>query len=165
MSEIPEWLPELTLMSDFDNNWDKYIDAIYRCFKRDFIYNKPIYRGLRISLKRYPIKLGKEATFWHLISSGFDEKSRACEIRRCERILWPRSIIENSEMAEVKCWENIRKGERRILLWLEAAEYLVVLAKRKGHILLWTAYLVTEDHRKDKLRKEYKLYKKASAAK
>jgi hypothetical protein len=40
----------------------------------------------------------------------------------------------------------------------------VVLAKRKGYILFWTAYLISKEHRKKKLIKEYEEYKKAGDA-
>lgn len=86
-------------------------------------------------------------------------------LRRCERIRWPKPIIENyADIDNIKLWENERKGEKRICLWVEREEYLVVLAERKGFYLLWTAYLVTEDHRKRKLEKEYCEWKKAEAA-
>lgn len=56
-----------------------------------------------------------------------------------------------------------RHNERRILLWFEEYEYLVVLAERNGYCLLWTAYPVTRDHGKRKLLKEYTLYKAKAA--
>ena len=57
-----------------------------------------------------------------------------------------------------------RKGEKRICIWFEDVEYLVVLALRKGYILLWTAYPVMRPHRKRKLQKEYAAYTKANVA-
>jgi hypothetical protein len=60
----------------------------------------------------------------------------------------------------IKVWENKKQGERRICLWLEDKEYLVVLAERRGYTLLWTAYPVTEAHRQKKLRREYEDYKR-----
>lgn len=41
---------------------------------------------------------------------------------------------------------------------------MVILARRKGYLLVWTAFMVTEEHRKHKLRREYEDYKKANAA-
>jgi hypothetical protein len=43
---------------------------------------------------------------------------------------------------------------------VEEAEYLVVLAERKGYVLLWTAFPVTEPHRKRKLQQEYEASRK-----
>jgi hypothetical protein len=110
-------------------------------------------------LKRHPVIQNKEATFWHLLSEGMIEENRLPDLRRCERIRWPRPIIEHEKDSRIKMWENKRGQEIRICLWLEDREYLVVLAKRTGYILLWTAYPVIENHRKRKLQREYDNYK------
>jgi hypothetical protein len=111
-------------------------------------------------LKRHPLLAGKEATFWHLTSEGRVENERPPDFRRCERIAWVAAIITNADDPAVKMWENERNGERRVLLWLETHEYLVVLAVRKGYTLPWTAYPVPHEHTKRKLRAEYETYKK-----
>jgi hypothetical protein len=115
---------------------------------------------MKVVLKRHPVEKGKEATFWHLISEGKSEKDRLPDLRRCERIRWPRPIIEHYDQPAIKFWVNERKGEKRLCLWIEGEEYLVVLAKRRGYVILWTAYLVTGTRRKMKLEKEYQTYKK-----
>ena len=117
-----------------------------------------------MALKRHPVIQGKEATFWHLISEGGNEADRLPDLRRCERIRWPRPIIENAAEPVIKIWENERKGERRICLWFDNEDYLVILARRSDYVLLWTAYLVTLPHQKRKLQQEYEAYKKAGAA-
>jgi len=73
-------------------------------------------------------------------------------------------VIEHAGEVLIKAWENERRGDMRICLWLENEEYLVILVKRRGYILRWTAYPVTENHRKAKLQKEYVAYKTANAA-
>ena len=102
----------------------------------------------------------REATFWHILTEGPVEETRSPDLRRYERISWPKRIIEfcYTSCSNIKVWENNRKGENRILLWCEDIEYLVVLADRKDYILFWTAYPVTEDHRKRKLLKEYEKF-------
>lgn len=157
---MPAWLPPLILLNDFGGDWERYLAAIYTQFRADFIDRKPSFRGTLLGLKRHPLLLGKEATFWHMTSEGEVEAERPPDLRRCERIAWVAAIIENSDNPEVKVWENERKGERRICLWLEAEDYLVILAVRSGFILPWTAYLVQQDHTKRKLRKECEAYKK-----
>lgn len=161
---IPAWLPALILLESHGGNWDRYLDAIYEVFKQDFIQSSPSFRGKRLGLKKHPIEKGKEATFWHLISEGNSEADRTPDLRRCERIGWPKPIIEHDAQSEVKVWENIRSNERRILLWVEEQDYLVVLADRRGYLLPWTAYLTTREHTRRKLRKEYEAFKKANAA-
>jgi hypothetical protein len=155
------WLPPLVLKRDFHNEMPAYIEAIYAIFKRDFIDSRPEFQGKRLGLKRIPLQNGKEATFWHLITEGEREKDRTIAINRCERIAWPAPVIRHSEDPEIRCWENRRGSETRILLWLVADDYLVVLSKRDGYLLPWTAYPLTYENSKRKLEKEYEAFKKA----
>lgn len=164
MPNQPAWLPHLVLFDDYDGNWERYLRVLYTHFKHDFIDSQPEFKGTRLGLKRYPVIEGKEATFWHVISEGNVEEERLPDLRRCERIRWPRPVIEHAAEPVIKVWENERNGEKRINLWLENQEYLVVLAVRKTYILLWTAFPVTKPHRKAALQKEYAAYKKAEAA-
>lgn len=160
-------LPALILYEDHANNWDIYLEVIYSAFYDDFIKEKPVYKGLALKLKAHPYIEGKEATFWHLITKGLIEAERTPEIPRCERIKWPRPIIDNShKVQDVKIWENTRntkKGvQERICLCYGDWEYLVVLNKRKGFLLPWTAYPVIYNNDKRKLEKEYNKYYKIS---
>jgi hypothetical protein len=164
MTVSPNWLPPLVLFKDYDGNWDRYVAALYHYFEQDFVNSSPSFRSTRLALKRHPMEQGKEATFWHLISEGHTESERLPDLRRCERIRWPRPIIEHADDPVIKVWENRRRSEKRICIWLEDAEYLVVLAVRKGYVLLWTAYPVTRPHRKRRLQGEYEAYMKANAA-
>ena len=160
MNETISWLPPLEELNEFGGNWDRYLDAIYSLFDADYVVTKPKFRGIRLGLKRYPLEKGKEATFWHLISSGKDEQNRNIDLRRCERIRWVRAIVDNADDPNIRIWENRRKNEKRICLWLECEDYLVILSERKGYIIPWTAYLVTENHRKRLLQKEYEEFTK-----
>jgi hypothetical protein len=158
------WLPGLILLEAFQGNWEDYFKEIYRVFVQDFIDAAPSFRGQKLRLKRYPIYNGKEATFWHLISEGKVEEERVPDLRRCERIRWPKPTIQNEADNHCKVWENERKGEKRILIWLEQENYIVVLAQRNGYFLPWTAFLITYEHQKRKYQKEYEAFKKTSAA-
>jgi hypothetical protein len=163
MTEKPIWLPPLVLLNDYEGDWNKYLNALYSYFESDFLRTRPRFRGRKLGLKRHPLLAGREATFWHMISEGPYEASRKPDIRRCERIRWPRAVIENAEDSTVKTWETTRRHERRICLWLEGREYLVVLADRKGYLLPWTAYMVTYEHRKRKLQQEFENWNRKEA--
>jgi hypothetical protein len=102
--------------------------------------------------------LGKEATFWHMIQEGKVEDERIPDFRRCERIRWPKPIIERNSDPLIKVWRNKRGREERVCLWLEQENYLVILADRGEYILPWTAYLVERPHQQRKLQKEYEGY-------
>lgn len=163
-----DWLPDLVFLKDYNNDWTAYLDALYVFYKSDFLDSNPKYKNQKVGVKRLPIENGKVSNFWHLIQEGQKEKDRIPDLRRCERIRWPRPIIENSENETILVWPNVRHTkfgiEKNVCLWLKEKEYLVILRKRKGYFLLWTGYLVTNEHRKEKLRKEYEAYKKTGDA-
>src|SRR3989339_840276 len=110
-------LPDLILFEKYNGIWEDYEEALYSFFKEDFIDNRPKkFRGLRVGLKKYPKFKNKEATFWHFITEGKDELKRNPDIRRCERIRWPKPIIENNEDESIKIWENITGSKNNICL-------------------------------------------------
>lgn len=153
-----EWLPSLIYLNDYQGDFSTYIEAVYNHFKADFIDTSVIFEGTPIRLKRHPQFQNKEYVFWHLTSEGKIEDQRTPDLRRCERIRWIRAIIDNSTDSAVRRWENQRRGDRRICLWLEEEDYLVVLAIRSGYTLLWTAYMTNRQHTRQKLRKEYERF-------
>jgi len=152
---IPEWLPALVKISDYDGNWNNYLDKLYAYFCEDFISSASNYRGLKVCIKRHPLIEQKEATFWHIITKSENSEERIPDLERCERIRWPKPIIEKVPSSQIKVWQNRRRNETRVCLWFENAEYLVILSERKNFLLLWTAYPVMKNHRKNKLKKEY----------
>lgn len=154
-----EFLPPLVLMAEYQNDWNQYSVALYEYFCHDFVTSKPNFGDRRFALKKHPVIEGKEATFWHLISEGEIENERIPDLRRCERIRWPHAIITAAHSDKIKYWENSRKNEKRIVLALEDFSYVVVLADRGEYILLWTAYCVEQEHRRNKLRREYEEYR------
>ncbi len=158
MTKVPDWLPSLVPLNNFNGDWNAYLDAIYTHFKQDFVDSKPVFQGRRLGLKRHPMSYDKEATFWHMIQEGPVEDDRVPDLRRCERICWPKAIIENDADPAVKVWRNERKGEARVCLWFEEESYLVILTDRGKYLLPWTAYLVEKPHQKRKLLKEYEAY-------
>ncbi len=154
-----KWLPDLVLLSDSHGDWEEYVETLYQYFCTDFVKSTPRYQGKKVVLSHQPRILGKEATFWHLISGGEVEEDRIPDLRRCERICWPKPIIENANKEVcIKVWENTRKKGKRVCLWFEEVDYLIILAIRKGYFMLITAYLVEQSHRKRKLQKEYEQY-------
>ncbi len=155
MSELPAWLPPLVCLDQYGGDWQQYIEAVYRYFKVDFIDSKPKFGGRIVQLKRYPLFQGKEVTFWHITSEGKEEDKRIPEIGRCEKIRWPRPLIEHCDNQEIRCWPNKHGGEKRIVLWLYDYDYVVVLADRKKYVLLWTAYNISYEHTRRKLLEEY----------
>lgn len=160
------WLPELL---PFTGNWEEYVKVIYDIFCNDFIKSRPIFRDKLIYIGEGRLLNGKELTFWHIISEGRTEEEKLPDLRRCERIRWPRQIIDHCTDPRIKIWENERQGsqgrgmQKRLCLWLEDADYLVVLSDRKRFYLLCTAYPIYGRRRREHLKKEYNAYQEAGA--
>ncbi len=159
-TEPTGWLPPLLLLQEHGGDWPSYLAAVYNAFTQDFIADKPNFPGKRVGLKRYPLREDKEATFWHFVSEGSTEEERLPDLRRCERIAWPRPIIDELHAlvrgnARVCCWTQKRRGAKRIVIALADFSYLVVLDDRGDFVLPWTAYLVEHHHQRDKLRREW----------
>lgn len=158
------WLPDLVLLETCNGNWGDYLETIYSFFKHDFVNSKPSFPGKPVGLKRYPLSEGKECTFWHFIQEGSVEDNRIPDLRRCERIRWPRPLIEAVNSNRVRVWNTMRRTHRRIVIALDDFSYVVVLEDRVKYVLPWTAYTVDREHRRRKLEKEYLSAKKTDAA-
>ncbi|MBS0655438.1 MAG: hypothetical protein JSR46_06665 [Verrucomicrobia bacterium] len=157
--EIPSWLPDLILLDAYKGHWDTYIETVYAYFHNDFVENAPSFQQRRICVRYHPHYQEKGATFWHLVSEGKIESERTPDLRRCERIRWPKPMIQHANSIEVPVWETIRpwKGQmqRRINFSLDSFSYIIVIAETNRGFDLVTSFFVKEMHRREKFRKEY----------
>ncbi|MBN1589097.1 MAG: hypothetical protein JW888_06255 [Pirellulales bacterium] len=153
MSEGKDWLPSLIRLEEHDGNWDKYVNAVFAIFYRDFIEAQPKFQGKWVRCRRDPIQDGKEAGFWHCVSEGPDEDHRTPDLRRCERIGWVRKVIEHAHDADVDVWTQRKGRDQRIHIWLRES-YLVVLGERGRYYQLITAFCTDREHTKRKKRQE-----------
>ena len=139
---------------DYNGDWERFLTEIYSIFVRDFKQSNPRYQGLKLIFDSR-LENDKEMAFWHLIQrEDRGVKDRLLELRRCERIPWPKPIIEHPSENCISVWENSRKRQNRILLWLEELDYLVVLGKRPKEIVLITAYCTDVESQRRKLFRE-----------
>ena len=162
MNKLP--LPEIIELIEFGGNFQNYYEAVYAIFKNDFVNNKPTFKGKRLALKAHPYIEGKEYTFYHFTHDGNIEYDRRPNMRRMERIGFPKPIIDNSSHKHLKVWRNKRSNKERILILNEHEKYLVVLEDRKDYILPWTAYYIEYGNKIRRLIKEYEAYVKAKTA-
>lgn len=153
----PGWLPPLICLANHQGDWQRYLEALHARFHRDFIASRPVLGEKSCGVKRYPLLNDMEAGFWHLITEGPAEGERQPDLRRCERIAWPRPIIEAvPDESKVRLWRSSRsRGKRRIVMALADFSYLVVLEDAASHYLLVTAYPVEHANRRNKLRREH----------
>lgn len=154
----PSWLPDALQYSDFNGEWDRFLATVYQIFEHDFKQSRPSYEG-RTVVHDTKIEDGKEAAFWHITSSiDRNTRDRVPDLRRCERIPWPRPMIEHPNDDALAVWKNKRKRDTRVLLWLEKLDYLVVLTETSRTIVIVTAYCTDRKHTRTKLRKERERY-------
>ncbi len=160
--ELYSWLPDLILLQDFKGNWNSYIDMVYQAYHEDFVKKRPLFQKTPIFVRYHPSYEEKGATFWHLVSEGIEESERIPDLRRCERIRWPKSMIEKANSGEVRVWESMRpwKGQvqRRINFALRDFSYIVVIAETSKGFTLVTAYHLEKIRRREKLKKEYEIF-------
>jgi len=159
MSDRPAWLPEELHFKDYNGDWDRFLSDTYAVFERDFKQSKLSYESYPITFDTN-IEDGKEAVFWHIIQREDCQAGiRVPDFRRCERIPWPRPMIEHPADAAISIWENNRTRQTRVLIWLERLDYLIVLARRPKVVVLVTAYCTDIDHTRQKLIKERDEYR------
>ena len=148
-------LPDLVSLEDYNGNFALYNEAVYAVFKNDFVRNRPVFQNKRLALKAHPLIDGKEYTYYHFTHSGDIEKERIPDLRRMERIGFPKPMIDFSDDENLKVWRNKRGTSERILILHETERYLVVLEDRKNYILPWTAYWIEDESRLKRLLAKY----------
>lgn len=149
-----DWLPPLEPLANYGGNWERYETSLYAFFCADFIQSAPRFTNRRWAVKRHPASKGKECTFWHCISTGNVEDDRLPDLRRCERIRWPRPMIDAFATAPVRCWRTTRGRSDRVLIATHDFSYVVVLEDRKTYIMLWTTFHVELPNRQCDFRRE-----------
>ena len=106
-------LPEIITLDEFSGDFSSFYEAVYQIFRRDFVDSKPSFKGKRLRLKAHPHIDGKEYTFYHFTHEGDFETERIPNLRRMERIGFPRPIIDNSEHTSLRVWRNKRGTKDR----------------------------------------------------
>jgi hypothetical protein len=153
-------------LNSFDGDWEAYCDYCYAEYYRDFYDTRPVWPdGMRFSIKRHPEIDGRCATFWHIVTEGDVEDARIPDMGRCERIGWPRAIVDEFCVCypapanpNVAWWRVYRNGESRVLIALRDFSYLVVVTERSEYVMLWTAFPVEHNNRRRKLEAEWRAY-------
>lgn len=140
---MPDPLPSLVSMSDFGNNWDTYLEELYRIYLNEIVNSGLTFNGLPIRVQFRPMSHGKGYGFWHLVSEGETEDDRTPDLRRCERVRWIAWVIRNAGTNEnIKWWKNKRGSDIHVVLWYKDEKFVVVLAERNEYYLLRSAYPV-----------------------
>jgi hypothetical protein len=131
-------------------DWAAYEDAIYAVYLETVAHARLVFRGHPVKVRFRPETKRKGYGFWHLISEAPDprnrnEDDRIPDLQRCERVRWVAWCIQNADSVGFSCWENRRDRETHVVIWAEAHDFAVILAKRftpdgPRFYLLKTAY-------------------------
>lgn len=173
MCNVP-WLPPLVLSRDYCD-FDDYLGALYGFFAEDFIKSNPSLLGRPVRSKRVEPYKQKDHSFWHCIEKAIPgakicEDNREIQFPLCERIRWPRPIIEQALSSDdVLAWTETRSGsgtKERVHLFVPKEKYVVVLEPRKvspggipGYYYIWTTFLC-EGRQVDSLMRRYEKNKR-----
>ena len=163
MSQPPELIP-------FSGDWASYENALYAVYLETVVRANLTFLGAPVRAQFRPETRGKGFSFWHLISeaperSNRNEDDRIPDLARCARLRWVSWCIRNVGQPGFSWWENQRKRETHVVIWAEAHDFAVVLAKRNtqegtSFYLLKTAYCL-KGHRRDSFAKERDAFWKA----
>ncbi len=165
MSQVTKlFFPDLIYFKDYQGNFKDYFEAVYKIFSEHFIKTTPYYEGVKVIAPRYPEVDGISRTFYHITHKGDDEQNREPDIRRMERIRFPKFKIENHPHPELLVWEKEMGRDNRIHILNITESYLLVLNRRKDYLLLWTAFYIEHNHTLRKKIKDYESYKKTKTA-
>ncbi len=155
--------PDLIRLNDFGGDWSQFEDVIYTQYLNTVAHANLLFQGAPVKIRFQPSTKQKAFGFWHLISEApsqhnRNEDDRIPDLARCERISWVAWCIQNAEQDGFSWWENQRKSETHVVIWAEAHDFAVVLAKRQvqeqtRYYLLKTAYCV-KPHRRHSFIKE-----------
>ncbi|MDE2433068.1 MAG: hypothetical protein KGN37_09485 [Burkholderiales bacterium] len=142
--------PPLMPLSDFGGDWARYEDAIYAVYLETVAHARLTLFEQPVKVRFNPTTKKKGYGFWHLISEApaqdnRNEDDRTPDLARCERVRWVAWCIEHAEADGFSWWENQRGRETHVVIWAEAHDFAVVLAKRDTqdgtrYCLLKTAY-------------------------
>lgn len=128
------WLPNEMNSHEY-GDFDQYFEAVYQCFRRDFIHSRVFYKGSLVSVLPNRIEDGKHFTFWHIVGRKDLKGERKICLRRCARVPWIKPIIQNYHQPEVTKWYD--PIENKFKFWLQEERHLVVLKETtRGNTLI-----------------------------
>lgn len=140
--------PEIICLEDFGGNVAAHIDAVYEAYMSEVVNARLSFLGVRLSFKFAPATYDKGFAFWHAVQEEGEtraEDDREIDPRRCERITWPAYMIKNARhdgRGDVLWWRVKRGNRKRVVMWLEADKYALILEDRGTFWLFWTTYVV-----------------------
>lgn len=143
-------------------NYKNYEDELYSIIENDFIKHNVYFNGKKIFLDFNKTVNGKSDTFFHVLCG---DKKEYPNLRRAERIKFPRQIIENYKECDdchnkckIKMFFKKIKNKKRYHLFSEKSRYMVVLEDEGKRMKLVTAFYIDKDYKLYNYKKDYEKY-------
>ena len=140
--------PDLISIADFGGDFSPFIDAVYQIYLDEVVNVGLMFEGKPVRFRFQPLSDGKGSGFWHAVSEGSPsglEEDRTVDMRRCERISWVAHLIRNVRAdggGDVRWWKTKRRGATRVVIWMPAESFALVLEERNDFCLFVTCYCV-----------------------
>jgi len=81
--------------------------------------------------------------------NNHNEDDRIPDLRRC---------IDNAGKKDFPWWEIQRRGNTHVMIWAQAHDSAIVLAKRRDYYVLKTAYAEIKPHHRATFEKERRAF-------
>lgn len=87
MSASCDKLPSRLEWKMFRGDAERYKNALYGIFQRDFLSGTLQFQGKNVDIIHEKFFEGKERSFWHIISEGNEDTDRELNTERCASII------------------------------------------------------------------------------
>lgn len=153
----PGWLPSELQLNGMSLESD--LEKLFSVYSRDFIYGQPLsVGGLEVYTNTSRDRSWNDQRFTygftHMITRGKGE--RLIDYARAKKLPWVRAVLENYQEPEVSVfWIPHPVDGKRLILWLEDYDFVVILSQKKrpdtdsedGAVII-TAYKVDSQYRR-----------------
>ncbi len=143
----------------FHSDVEKYKEALYKVFKRDFVDGDVAFDGKKVDIIHEKFYEGKERSFWHIISEGEEDTSRTPISWRAEVLPLIKPLLQdqNKDCEHFLLWKKYHDKTKkdRYYIWCTAVDIMIVLEDRKNYYKLITAYPVL-DYKKKRYIADYR---------
>ncbi len=135
---------ELPPVIDVNGEWEAVCERLYVHFENVFKARpRLLVRGKLLVHDSRIIDSDREEGFWHVVTKGKGE-DRLFDPNRARRICWISRMLDGTAPG-LSCWAYQEgNGVTRLYYWLEAEQYVLILAEKPRVVSLVTAFHATE---------------------
>lgn len=129
---------------DTNGDWDEICQRLYAYFEQIFKAQPRIrIRGKPLVYDTRRIDSEYEEGFWHVVTKG-KGNDRLFDPERARRLSWIRGMLDGIAPGLSRWSYPDGDGTVKLYYWLEAEQYILILAEKPHVVSLVTAYYATE---------------------